>query len=70
MPTFYDSIEIARDGAMAKFQRRATRWPVLVAFFLTLGEAVLALLFVRLIYRILKKGMLFATGRGKVATVR
>ena len=70
VPTFYDSIEIARDGALAKFQRRATRWPVLVAFFLTLGEAVLALLFVRLVYRVLKKGVLFATGRGKVAPAR
>ncbi len=68
VPTFYDSIEIARDHALAKFHRRAARWPVLLAFFATLGEAVLALLLVRLAYRLLMRGVQFASGRrGKLA---
>ncbi|SFM84840.1 efflux RND transporter permease subunit [Rugamonas rubra] len=64
VPTFYDSIEIARDRALAKFQRRSERWHVLPAFFVTLGEAVLALLLVRLVYRLLKWVVLKLTGRG------
>jgi HAE1 family hydrophobic/amphiphilic exporter-1 len=51
VPTFYDSIEISRDRAIAKFRRRAlTRNPAL-AFVLTLGEALLALVGVRALYR-------------------
>jgi hydrophobic/amphiphilic exporter-1 (mainly G- bacteria), HAE1 family len=55
VPTFYDSIEIARDRAIAKFHGREARWNVLVAFAVTLGEAVLTLLFVRFVYRMLKR---------------
>ncbi len=51
VPTFYDSIEIARDRAVAKFRRRQERWNALVAFILTMAEAVLTLLFVRFVYR-------------------
>ncbi|MES2259591.1 MAG: efflux RND transporter permease subunit [Pseudomonadota bacterium] len=51
VPTFYDSIEIARDRAVAKFQLRAARWPVVVAFVMTLVEALLTLVFVRLLFR-------------------
>ena len=64
VPTFYDSIEIARDRALAKFQRRSERWHVVPAFFVTLLEAVLALLLVRLVYRLLKWVVLKLTGRG------
>ncbi|NCT85380.1 MAG: efflux RND transporter permease subunit [Comamonadaceae bacterium] len=53
VPTFYDSIEIARDRALAKFQRRAPRFTVLGAFVMTLVEAVLALLLVRFVFRML-----------------
>ncbi|WP_317204967.1 efflux RND transporter permease subunit [Janthinobacterium sp.] len=67
VPTFYDSIEIARDGAMAKFRRRAARWPVLLAFLMTFVEALLALLFVRLLYRLLMKLVGLLTGRGRQA---
>jgi HAE1 family hydrophobic/amphiphilic exporter-1 len=63
VPTFYDSIEIARDRAMAKFGRRAVRWPVLVAFLMTLVEALLTLTFVRLAYRTLKWAVLKVAGR-------
>jgi HAE1 family hydrophobic/amphiphilic exporter-1 len=55
VPTFYDSVEIARDGAIAKFRRRAERWFVMAAFVVTLIEAVLTVLLVRLVYRTAKK---------------
>lgn len=51
VPTFYDSIEIARDRAVAKFQRREIRWNAFVAFVMTFIEALLTLTFVRLLYR-------------------
>ena len=63
VPTFYDSIEIARDHAIAKFHRRAERWNTAVALVLTLTEALLTLVFVRLVYRVLVKLVLLATGR-------
>jgi hypothetical protein len=63
VPTFYDSIEIARDRAIAKFQARALRWNAFVAFFVTMAEAVLTLLFVRFIYRLVKKFFALVTGR-------
>src|ERR1043166_8899330 len=51
VPTFYDSIEIARERAVAKFRGRVARWNALAAFAVTLGEALLTLSFVRLGYR-------------------
>ena len=51
VPTFYDSIEIARDRAVAKFRLRAPRWTPFGAFVATLFEALLTLLFVRLLFR-------------------
>jgi HAE1 family hydrophobic/amphiphilic exporter-1 len=53
VPTFYDSIEIARDRALAKFQRRVPRFTVIGAFVMTLIEAVLALVLVRFVFRLL-----------------
>ena len=55
VPTFYDSIEIARDRAIAKFHVREARGNAFVAFVLTFFEALLALLLIRLIYRLLKR---------------
>jgi len=55
VPTFYDSIEIARERAIAKFRRRELHWNILLAFMVTLLEAILTLLFVRIIYRQLRK---------------
>jgi hypothetical protein len=52
VPTFYDSIEIARDRAIAKYHRREERWPAIVAFALTFVEAFLALLGIRRVYRL------------------
>jgi HAE1 family hydrophobic/amphiphilic exporter-1 len=52
IPTFYDSIEIARERAVAKFRGRAARLNPFIAFLTTVGEAVLALLLVRFLYRL------------------
>ena len=73
VPTFYDSIEIARDRAIARFHARELRWNAFTAFLVTLIEAILAVLLIRLIYRLVKK--LFSwlrarkrgTGRGTAA---
>lgn len=55
VPSFYDSIEIARDRMFAKYGRRAQRWNAFIAFVLTFIEAILTLTFVRLIFRLLVK---------------
>ncbi len=66
VPTFYDSIEIARDRALAKFQRRVPRFTVIGAFVMTLLEAVLALVLVRFLFRLV---MWPFTGRRRAAAV-
>jgi hydrophobe/amphiphile efflux-1 (HAE1) family protein len=63
VPTFYDSIEIARDRMVAKFQRRDARWGALPAFVMTFVEAILAIVFVRLVFRLLRKLFGLVTGR-------
>ncbi|MEC5215735.1 HAE1 family hydrophobic/amphiphilic exporter-1 [Actimicrobium sp. GrIS 1.19] len=63
VPTFYDSIELSHDRALAKFHRRAERGNAFVAFVLTLAEALLALLMLRLVYRLLMAGARRLTGR-------
>jgi len=67
VPTFYDSIEIARDRMVAKFQRRAARITVLPAFVLTFIEAILTLTFVRFVFRAIVWVGRFATGRSRPA---
>ena len=57
IPSFYDSIETARDHAVAKFKAREQRWNTGLAFSLTLLEAVAALLMLRLVWRLLRAGM-------------
>ena len=69
VPTFYDSIEFARERMGRKFQARSARWTMLPAFFVTFVEAVLTLTFIRLIYRSVVRGFRFATGRGRGKTV-
>ncbi len=54
VPTFYDSIEITHDRAMAKFRARAERGNVFIAFVQTLLEGLLALLLLRWLYRVLR----------------
>jgi multidrug efflux pump subunit AcrB len=63
VPTFYDSIEIARDRMFAKFRRRADRLHALPAFVMTFVEAILTLTFVRLVYRLLMTVGRKVTGR-------
>jgi hypothetical protein len=64
VPTFYDSIEIARDRMFAKFHRRAGRMNVIFAFVMTFVEAILTLLLVRLVFRTLVWVFRRLTGRG------
>ncbi len=64
VPTFYDSIEITRDSMVNKYKMREARWNTAVAFVLTFVEAILALTFVRLVYRLLKKLFMLVTRRG------
>ena len=65
VPTFYDSIEIARDRMFAKFNRRAKRHNVALAFLMTFVEAILTLVLVRLIFRSIVRIGRFVTGRGR-----
>ncbi len=55
VPSFYDSIEIARDRMLAKMGRRADRYNQALAFLVTMFEALLTLTFIRLIYRLVMK---------------
>ncbi|MFG6431344.1 efflux RND transporter permease subunit [Roseateles sp. LYH14W] len=55
VPSFYDSIEIARDRAIAKFHRREPRFTVVGAFVMTLVEAVLTLVLVRFVFRMVMR---------------
>jgi len=57
IPTFYDSIEIARERAVAKFRSRADRMNPFLAFLATFGEALLALLLLRFVYRFAKRAI-------------
>ena len=69
VPTFYDSIEIARDRAIAKYHRREASGNAFVAFLLTVIEAVLALLAIRLVYRLIARLIArLRGGRKPVAT--
>ena len=63
VPTFYDSIEIARDHALEKLRRRAPRFTLVGAFLLTLIEAVLTLLMLRFAYRMVMKLVRRVSGR-------
>jgi hypothetical protein len=65
VPTFYDSIEIARERMGAKFHRRAARFTALPAFVMTFVEAILTIVMVRFVFRMIVKLGRFATGRGR-----
>jgi hydrophobic/amphiphilic exporter-1 (mainly G- bacteria), HAE1 family len=52
VPTFYKSIEDARERAKAKLRRRAEEKGGFLAALQTIGEALLTLVFVRWIYRL------------------
>jgi len=63
VPTFYDSIEIAKDRMAAKFHRRVARFTALPAFVMTFVEAILTIVMVRFVFRMIVKAGRFATGR-------
>jgi multidrug efflux pump subunit AcrB len=63
VPTFYDSIEIARDRMVAKYKRRATRMNVVLAFLQTGVEVVLTLTLIRFVFRMLHKLAMRVRGR-------
>ncbi len=52
IPSFYDSIEIARDRAIAKYRRREERWSAFPAFMLTFLEALATLSLLRFVWRL------------------
>jgi HAE1 family hydrophobic/amphiphilic exporter-1 len=54
VPSFYDSIEIARERAGLKFHARSELWNPFVAFFATLFEALFTLMFLRFFYRVIR----------------
>ena len=60
IPSFYDSIEISRERAIAKLRARALRWNVAVAFIVTLLEAVATVLMLRFAWRGLRRGGVWA----------
>ena len=57
VPTFYDSIEIARDRMVAKYHARALRQNGMLAFVLTFLEALATLLLLRFAYRMVRKAI-------------
>ena len=67
IPSFYDSIEISRDRALAKFHAREARWNPFFAFVVTLGEALLTLLLLRFVWRMLRRLVGFVMGRMRPA---
>jgi HAE1 family hydrophobic/amphiphilic exporter-1 len=69
IPSFYDSIEIARDRMFAKFGLRAQRWNGLIAFVLTFAEALLTLALLRFVWRgLLQAYRRLALRRGRGGT--
>jgi HAE1 family hydrophobic/amphiphilic exporter-1 len=63
IPSFYDSIEIARDGVVAKYSRREEQRGPFLAFLLTGLEAVATLLMLRFVWRLLARGVNRVRGR-------
>ncbi len=63
IPSFYDSIEISRDRALAKLHGRAERWNVAFAFVVTLLEALATLLLLRALWRGLVRAARWARAR-------
>jgi HAE1 family hydrophobic/amphiphilic exporter-1 len=55
VPSFYDSIEIARERAKAKFIARAALGNSFVAFMTTFGEGLLAIFGLRALYRLVRR---------------
>ncbi|MEJ0038220.1 MAG: efflux RND transporter permease subunit [Gammaproteobacteria bacterium] len=56
IPTFYDSIEISRERAKAKFNARMAVMNPFLAFVMTFGEALATIVFFRFLYRLVTRG--------------
>jgi len=63
VPTFYDSIEIARESMMQKMRARMTRYNSIVGFAMTMLEALCTLLLLRFVYRMSVKLFGLVSGR-------
>jgi HAE1 family hydrophobic/amphiphilic exporter-1 len=63
VPTFYDSIEISRDRALAKFRRRAVRWHAFPAGVVTVLEALATIIGLRSLWRAPRKVVARVRGR-------
>jgi hypothetical protein len=61
VPSFYDSIEIARERAGIKFRARAAYGNSFVAFMMTFAEALITLVFIRFFYRAVRSVIGLAT---------
>ena len=70
IPSFYDSIETARDRAVAKFKAREQRTNTGLAFSVTVLEALAALLMLRLVWRALGAGLGRLRRNGKLVVGR
>ncbi len=67
IPTFYDSIEISHDRLVAKFQRRLANRGVVLGTLMTTLEVIFTLVFVRLLFRLVKR--LFTPAHRNTAAV-
>ncbi len=67
IPSFYDSIENARDHVGVKFRARESRWNTFVAFVLTGLEVLAALTGLRLLWRLLGRSVGWVRRRGNGA---
>jgi HAE1 family hydrophobic/amphiphilic exporter-1 len=67
IPSFYDSIEISRDRALAKFHAREVRWNPFFAFVVTLVEALFTLVLLRALWRVAKRALGFLARRARLA---
>ncbi len=66
VPTFYDSIEIARDRMFAKFHWRASRYNSFLAAVVTFVEMLLTMLLLRFLFRTLMRAFRWITRRPQV----
>ena len=64
IPTFYDNIEIAHDKLVKKFNRYQTERGTSISGVMIDTEAILTLIFVRFIYRLIKRGRGMVGQRG------
>jgi hypothetical protein len=64
IPTFYDNIEISHDKLVKKFNRYQTQRGLFMGGVMIDTEAILTLIFVRFIYRLIKRGRGMVGQRG------